>query len=198
MQPTAPWDGMGFVVGLLNTWDELEPDPELLTDQADVAFLLRRHGFADAAERTDDAELAALRSLRTRIRAAWEAGTPAEAAELLNALLDECGVHPRLSLESGAGLVFRWDRPGLRGRDFLPGLAAYAVLEELRDHGSGRLGICVAGPCRCVYVDTSKNRTRRYCCTKCADRTNAAAYRARTSADGDGRGGRVTRTRSRG
>jgi len=190
MQPTAPWDGMGFVVGLLNTWDELEPDPELITDHADAEFLLRRHGFPDAAERVDDAEVDALRTLRTRVRDGWEAGSPEDAADLLNALLADCTVHPRLVAENGSGLVFRWDRPGLRGRDFLAGLAAYALLEELRSHGADRLGICVAGPCRCVYVDTTKNRTRRYCCTKCADRTNAAAYRARA------RGGRVSRTRT--
>jgi len=195
MQPTAPWDGLGFVVGLLNTWDELEPDPELITDHADAAFLLRRHGFADAAALVDDAEIKALRSLRSRVRDAWETATPEAAADRLNALLGQCAVHPWLVAEDGAGLVFRWDRPGLRGRDFLPGLAAFALLEELRAHGAERLGVCVAGPCRCVYVDASKNRTRRYCCAKCADRTNAAAYRARARGS---QVSRVSRTRTSG
>ena len=180
MQPSAPWDGLSFVVGLLNTWDELEPDPELLTDEADVAFLLRRHGYADAAGLVDVHELTALRDLRSRLRAAWDAETPEAAASRLNDELAACDVHPRLVPEDGHGLVFRWDTPALRGRDFLPGQAAAALLEEIQVHGLDRMGVCVAGPCRCVYVDTSKNRSRRYCCTQCADRTNAAAYRERS------------------
>ncbi len=36
----------------------------------------------------------------------------------------------------------------------------YRLLDQL---GVGRLGICQAAPCRNAYVDTSTNRSRRYC-----------------------------------
>nr|MBA2307838.1 CGNR zinc finger domain-containing protein [Pseudonocardiales bacterium] len=39
--------------------------------------------------------------------------------------------------------------------------------------------ICAAEDCRDVLVDLSKNHSRRFCGTSCANRTNVAAYRAR-------------------
>jgi predicted RNA-binding Zn ribbon-like protein len=45
--------------------------------------------------------------------------------------------------------------------------------------GVDRLGICQATPCRRAYLDTSSNRSRRYCSERCASRANVAAYRAR-------------------
>jgi predicted RNA-binding Zn ribbon-like protein len=43
----------------------------------------------------------------------------------------------------------------------------------------GRLGVCTADRCDRVYVDTSKNGTRRFCSTTCQNRVKAAAFRAR-------------------
>jgi predicted RNA-binding Zn ribbon-like protein len=50
---------------------------------------------------------------------------------------------------------------------------------HLTEHGVARLGICQAAPCRNAYLDTSTNRSRRYCSDRCATRANVAAYRAR-------------------
>jgi predicted RNA-binding Zn ribbon-like protein len=36
--------------------------------------------------------------------------------------------------------------------------------------------------CSSVHVDLSKNRSRRFCSTACANRTNVAAYRIRHAA----------------
>ena len=42
-----------------------------------------------------------------------------------------------------------------------------------------RLGVCTAPRCDRVYVDTSRNGTRRYCSTSCQNRVKTAAFRAR-------------------
>jgi predicted RNA-binding Zn ribbon-like protein len=47
------------------------------------------------------------------------------------------------------------------------------------DLGVDRLGLCHATPCRRAFLDTSSNRSRRYCSERCASRANVAAYRAR-------------------
>ena len=44
-----PSDGVAFAVRLINTWDELEPDPECLGDVGFVRRFLDRHGLTDAA-----------------------------------------------------------------------------------------------------------------------------------------------------
>ena len=72
MQHFAPSDGLALAVRLLNTWDELEPDPELLSGVDSAQRLLRRHGYDDAAEVVDEAEVRWLRRLRTVVRAAWD------------------------------------------------------------------------------------------------------------------------------
>ena len=42
-----------------------------------------------------------------------------------------------------------------------------------------RLGVCTAPRCDRVYVDISRNGTRRYCSTSCQNRVKTAAFRAR-------------------
>ena len=174
-----PSDGMAFVVRLLNSWDELEPDPELLRDPSIGARFLRRHGFDDAADRMDEMELAALKGLRTRVQAAWDATDDTAAVDLLNELAGAGAAHRTLVRDEADAWAFRWDEPGLPASAFTPALCAATLLEEIRMHGRRRLGTCVAAPCRCAFVDRSRSHTRRYCCDLCADRVNQAARRRR-------------------
>ena len=67
-----PSDGAAFAVALLNTWDELEPDPECLRDVGVAQRLLTRHGLADAARVARAADVDWLRGLRERAR--WGVG----------------------------------------------------------------------------------------------------------------------------
>ena len=174
----SPTDGLAFAVRLLNSWDELEPDHERLVDTDVGARFLHRHGLHDAADRLDQRELRGLKSLRSALRTAWEAPSDEAAVDALNALLAASRAQPRLVREAD-GWAFRWDAPGARASAFTPALAASALLEEIREHGRMRLGICDAGPCRCVYVDQSKNRNRRYCSVQCTNRASQAAARSR-------------------
>ena len=48
--PFEPSDGAAFAIALLNTWDELEPDPECLRDVGFVQRLLARHGLFEVAK----------------------------------------------------------------------------------------------------------------------------------------------------
>jgi predicted RNA-binding Zn ribbon-like protein len=42
-----------------------------------------------------------------------------------------------------------------------------------------RLGICTAGACDRVFVDASRNASRRFCSTACQNRVKTAAFRRR-------------------
>ncbi len=53
------------------------------------------------------------------------------------------------------------------------------------DLGATRLGVCDAGGCDHVFVDTSPNQSRRYCSDRCSSRANVAAYRARQQASSE-------------
>lgn len=50
------------------------------------------------------------------------------------------------------------------------------------DLGPDRFGSCQAAKCANVFVDTSPNRSRRYCSDRCSSRANVAAFRARRKA----------------
>jgi predicted RNA-binding Zn ribbon-like protein len=72
------------------------------------------------------------------------------------------------------------------GRPYLPPTGAArpaAVTAALRagprdTDQQDRLGVCAAPRCDRVYVDTSRNATRRFCSTACQNRVKAAAFRA--------------------
>ena len=60
--------------------------------------------------------------------------------------------------------------------------AAMALLDVVRAGELERLKTCGADDCDDLHVDLSRNRSRRYCGTRCGNRADAAAYRARKAA----------------
>jgi predicted RNA-binding Zn ribbon-like protein len=129
----------------------------------------------------DAAELAAVRALRPRLRALWDA-TEDEAVELVNGLLREARALPQLVRHDGwhYHLHATDDAAPLARRMAVE--AAMAMVDVIRADELRRLRICAAGDCGDVMVDLSKNRSRRFCDTTCANRVNVAAFRARRSA----------------
>jgi predicted RNA-binding Zn ribbon-like protein len=167
-----PDDPVAFAVALVNTWDELEDPPELLRDAAVLRRFLARHRF----ER--EPELEEVRGLRDRLRAAFEVDDEPSAVDVLNGILLGSEAKPQLVGGSGAWQL-RWvGRP----LDVLASTAATSLLEAIRVDGRERFGICAADPCCCVFVDRSRNRSRRYCSSLCADRVAQAAHLRRLRA----------------
>jgi predicted RNA-binding Zn ribbon-like protein len=76
----------------------------------------------------------------------------------------------------------------LRGRLRTVFELAVASAIVVRDGGLDRLRVCASPDCGSVFVDVSRNRSRRYCDTLCANRQHVAAYRQRLSGAG-GAGG---------
>ena len=176
--------GVALAVDLLNSWDELDDPPELL-DERWLRRYLSWHGYERAAAAVGAEDVPAARELRERLRRAFDASAEEDAVAELNDLLRERGGPPRLERE-GRRWRFRYGPDEDEGLGFLAPVTALGLLEVIRDDGLSRFGRCVAAPCRCVYVDRSRNRSRRYCCELCADRANQAAARRRRRGRGDG------------
>jgi len=103
------------------------------------------------------------------------------AAEVLNDLLAEHPSHPHLAKEDGVWRLHHHpvDAP------LVPMWTAICADALARGIGSGeghRLGRCADAGCGRVYVDLSKNASRRFCSTTCQNRVKAAAHRARRRA----------------
>ena len=56
---------------------------------------------------------------------------------------------------------------------------AMAMIDVIRADETSRLSTCTDANCEGVVLDLSRNRSRRYCSTSCANRNAVAAYRAR-------------------
>jgi len=165
-------DDVALAIDLANTWETLDPPSERLTEVASLQRLLRHHGHHEAAEAATDRDVLRLRRVRERIRAAFVAADEESAVTELNALLDRARA-PRLV---GPAWRFAWDesKPA-----FVGPAAATALLDAIRTHGFGRFGTCANSPCNGVFVDRSRNASRRYCCHWCADRSHQRASRGR-------------------
>ena len=167
-------DPVRVAVDLVNTWDLLEADPELLRDTATLKRFLARRGFG-AASRATSRDLAEVRRLRGELRAAFEAADEKAAVRALNGILGGTAAKPQFAADDGAWAL-RWVG---RLPDVLAAQAAMSLLEAIRDDGWDRFGICAGAPCCCVFVDRSKNRSRRFCSELCADRVAQSLHRAR-------------------
>ncbi|MCK7624000.1 CGNR zinc finger domain-containing protein [Streptomyces sp. RS10V-4] len=174
-----------YAVRLVNT-EQPERGGDTLTSVEAVRELFGE--AQQAARRATESDVTRLRTVRSRLRAVFEAadrGDEVLAVDLLNALMMEFPVSPQIS-----GHEYRDDdnRPKWHmhiadhAANATAGFTATACMGlafHLTELGVDRLGICEAKPCRNAYLDTSTNRSRRYCSDRCATRANVAAYRAR-------------------
>ncbi len=126
----------------------------------------------------DDAELAAVRRLRPRLERLWEMN-PDQAAQLVNTLLREANALPQLVKHGGWDYHMHATSADAPLADRMAVEAAMAFADVIRSGQLDRLRVCAADDCDNVHVDLSKNWSRRFCGTACANRTNVAAYRMR-------------------
>jgi predicted RNA-binding Zn ribbon-like protein len=152
----------------------------------DVQAFGDRYAFRGrAATERDVSRLRAHRSRLDAIAVACEVGDTAAAIEMINALLAQTGAIPQVVAHDGRGPHIHVSRPAAPLADRVAahlamGLAELVVLGE-----SDRVRSCASPTCRDVFVDLSRNRSRRYCDSRtCGNRLHVAAYRARRTGAG--------------
>jgi predicted RNA-binding Zn ribbon-like protein len=170
-------DGATLAADLVNTLGKVSGN-EYLPDTATLKEFLDEHGLD--GEDPSEEDLRALRKLRKQLNAAFFADTTEETVEQLNALLKRSKARPHMSGHDGH---WHWHYvdPDAPLPERVGVLSAMGLAALIADLGPERLGICHANDCEAVYVDVSKNRSRRFCDDTCSSRTHVAAYRARKS-----------------
>lgn len=128
-----------------------------------------------------DRDAAALTRTARLIRAVAVAGTQAEVIERLNELLGLARPRPYATDHDGE-LHLHYARADAAVLEQVTTTVAMGLSQVVVQHGWQRLGVCSAEGCDDVYVDTSRNASRRYCSNTCASRSTVAAYRARQKA----------------
>ncbi|WP_214467138.1 CGNR zinc finger domain-containing protein [Microbacterium flavescens] len=166
-----------MVVDLVNTLPGYDGDDALQTTDDLRAFLVANP--YSGSIRLDEAEVAAVRDVRSRLRDLWDVDR-AGAVPLVNAMLADGRALPRLVIHD----EYDWhihatsDDSPLATRMLVE--SAMAFVDVIRSDEYGRIRVCAADDCDAVYIDYSKNGSKRYCDTgNCGNRMNVIAYRAR-------------------
>jgi predicted RNA-binding Zn ribbon-like protein len=155
-------------------------DGEGLRDVADVAAFGRRFGVGGRAIQDDVPALRAYRARLDAIVTASEAGQGPAAIRMINALLAETGAIPQIVAHDGRGPHIHVSRPAAPMADRIAAHLTMGLAELLVAGEGGRLRSCASPTCRDVFLDESRNRSRRYCNSRtCGNRLHVAAYRAR-------------------
>jgi predicted RNA-binding Zn ribbon-like protein len=166
-------DPVRLAIDLVNSWDVLDDDPELLRSASVLKRFLERRGYVNV--RVTNRDLVQVRALRDSLRGAFTAEDEGDAVRRLNRILGRSEARPLFEREGERWRV-RWVGPVAHS---VASTTAMSLLEAIRDDGWERFGICAGAPCCCVFVDRSKNRSRRFCSDLCADRVAQALHRAR-------------------
>lgn len=169
-------DALRAAVRLVNTAE----DPDTMTDAAGEEAFLAEFPYTGRLDR-DEAERAALRTLRPGLRAMLLAPRD-EMAEAVNEALASVTVTPRLARHGAMDwhLHAIADDSPLADRILVE--TAMALVDVIRADEGSRISVCADENCQALALDLSRNRSKRYCSTTCANRNAVAAYRARRAA----------------
>ena len=199
MTGQEPFDGYGsnhegygdsgvIAVGLVNelALDHAYGRPVEVTDA--FASILRVLAVdPPSAEQLRDYHVADFTILAKRLRAIFaeiRLGEIDAAAILLNDMLGLYPAHPHLAKERGRWVLHHHPRHATLV-PMATAVSAEVLARVVGDGAADRLGTCESDDCDRVFLDGSKNASRRFCSTTCQNRVKAAAFRRRqASAEG--------------
>ena len=171
--------GVSLAIELVNTVDMLNDPPDFLTDVERLRRFLLHVGHEAAAKRLTRADLTATRLVRDRVTHAMDAPDPAAAVARLDRMVETLEFRPRAVATTKGSWQMFYGPPPEEGPGFIGPSAVMGLLQLVVDGEWDRIGRCAGAPCCCVFVDRSRNRSRRYCTQLCADRVNQANARRR-------------------
>jgi predicted RNA-binding Zn ribbon-like protein len=169
----------GTAVALVNTLDLRSGADSMTTTQECERVLLEGGWLVDTLTAQDAARL---REMRPRLRFAFDNQDISKVVSHLNQILRENSALPQLSDHDGHW-HFHYSDAGTGLASRVLNTCTMALLMIIRDDGLARFKTCAADDCINVLLDTSKNRSRRFCDARtCRNRTNVTAYRSRQKA----------------
>jgi len=171
-------EALEFVVALANT------DPgasrsgtDELATVAELAELLDRYTYSGRIDH-DEAELHAVRQTRARLREVWTLDRD-DAVVAVNRMLREARALPYLARHDGSDWHLHATDPGSPLAERLRVEAALALIDVIRMNETGRLRVCDADDCTGLFIDLSRNGSKRFCSVRCGNRMNMNAFRSR-------------------
>lgn len=166
------------VVNLINT---AQNGNEKLQTVKDLDQFLREEGFSGSREHSAS-EVESVRLLRFELKQLWEAPEE-QVVNTVNRLLKAANALPQLVKHDAWDWHFHATTADAPLADRMSTEAAMALADVIRGQAMDRMLVCAAADCDAVLLDLSRNRSKLYCSTACANRAHVAAYRARLAAE---------------
>ncbi len=171
-------EALVFAVELVNTspsasrsgTDELGT-PEALTE------LLEAHGYAGRFDR-DERELADVVTTRSLLREVWVHSRD-DAVPVVNHMLSDASALPYLTRHDGRDWHLHATEATAPLAERIRVEVALALIDVIRSNEWGRLRVCEAHDCEGIFVDFSRNGSKRFCGARCGNRMHVIDFRAR-------------------
>jgi len=152
---------------------------DLATTEDLVAHLEHRPWLAAQVTPSDLAPLRAVQAELATLVDASAGGDGAAVVAVLNDLLARHPVRPRVSGHDESNWHLHVNDTGASASETLTSEALLGLVLLVTEVGATRLGRCASTTCQRGFLDTSANRSRRFCSSRCSTRENVAALRRR-------------------
>jgi predicted RNA-binding Zn ribbon-like protein len=171
-------EALNFVVDLANTAPGASRSggDELTTLEQLDALLV---GYTGRKDR-DQAELDAVRETRELLRDIWVLDRD-DAVDAVNRMLREARAVPHLVRHDDYDWHIHATEPDAPLAERIRVEASMAFIDVIRMGETGRLRVCGADDCDGLFLDLSRNGSKRFCSVRCGNRVNMTAFRARKS-----------------
>lgn len=155
-----------------------------LSTVAELDDFLSRHPYSGHLAH-DEGELASVRAIRPRLLELWHVDRE-RAVPLVNAMLRDGNALPQLARHDDMDWHIHAAAEGEPLGTRMLVETGMAFIDVIRADAYDRVRVCTADDCQSVYVDFSKNGSKRYCDTgNCGNRMNVNAYRRRRAQEND-------------
>jgi predicted RNA-binding Zn ribbon-like protein len=172
---------LNVAVDLVNTQDPLDGSDELSTLDELKSFV-KKHEITRGPSKLTRKDLEETKALRARLRRVFDSKDEKVASSILNELIDETGARPQLTNHDGRWHM-HYSPSGIPLAPLLAAEAAMALSVVIAQEGYDRLRTCEGDRCIDVFVDESKNHSRRFCSPNpCGNRASVKAFRERQRA----------------
>jgi predicted RNA-binding Zn ribbon-like protein len=126
----------------------------------------------------DQREVDEVRTTRDLLPRLWKAKTD-DAVPIINGMLADARALPYLAKHDGLDWHLHATAPDAPLAERIRVEIAMALIDVVRSGEQQRLRICEADDCEGLFVDLSRNGSKRFCSVRCGNRMNTIAFRAR-------------------
>jgi len=171
-------ESLNFVVALANTTPGASRSgADELSTPAQLTVLLTAYDYTGRFDR-DEGELLDVLHTRTRLRGLWSLDRDDMVVEV-NAILREAHALTYLARHDDYDWHLHATSPDAPLAERIGVEVCLAIADVIRTNTTDRMRACEAADCDGLFVDLSRNGSKRFCSVRCGNRMNMVAFRER-------------------